>query len=78
MTETFSEWLRQRYAQTLLLALGLNALAQFLIWEPWFGVQFLLIVGLTGASLVSLVASIIYLRKYRRVTRLSAQGLGSV
>ncbi|MCI4356375.1 MAG: hypothetical protein L3K18_04440 [Thermoplasmata archaeon] len=77
MTETFSEWLHQRYAQTLLLAVGLNALTQFLIWEPWFGVQFLIIVGLTGISAVSLGASMIYFVKDRRTGRILAQKLGS-
>jgi hypothetical protein len=77
MIETFSEWLRKRYAQTLLLAIGLNTLAQFLIWEPWIGVQFLIIVGLTGVSAVTLGASIIYLVRELRSRRTLTQRLGS-
>jgi hypothetical protein len=75
--ETFSEWVRKRYAWTLLLAIGLNALAQFLVWEPWFGVQLLLIVGLTGVSALALGASIIYFVSDRRTGRISTKGLGS-
>jgi hypothetical protein len=66
MTQAFSEWVRRPYAATLLLAIGLNALALFLVWEPWVGVQFWIILGLNGISLIALGASIVFLAKNRR------------
>ncbi|MCI4326231.1 MAG: hypothetical protein L3K16_01135 [Thermoplasmata archaeon] len=50
-----------RYLTTLAASLALTLLAQFLVWEPWFGVPWLLVLALTGIGVVLLGGTVVLL-----------------
>ena len=62
---------RERVGWRVALGVGLAILLvnQFLIWEPWFGVSFLLLDVLLAVGVAFMWLAIIYLRRLQRAIR---------